>query len=124
MTNNVCPITQEPIKDPVLAPDFYTYERSALEQWLRTNPTSPMTRQPMRLEDLKKKEIQEDPIPWEDSQTTPLLGSPIVITTTTINTMTGQVQPHRQIQQQKLILFVCPVLIGMILLIVMIRNIV
>ena len=55
MTINICPITQEPIKDPVFAPDFHTYERSALEQWLRTNPTSPMTRQPMRIEDLKKR---------------------------------------------------------------------
>jgi len=122
MTINICPITQEPIKDPVCAPDFYTYERSALEQWLRTNPTSPMTRQPMRLEDLKK--IQEDPIPCEEDFTTPLLASPITITTTTVNTVTGQVQTHRQAQQQKMILFVCPVVIGMILLIVIIRNIV
>jgi len=122
MTTNTCPITQEPIKDPVFAPDFYTYERSALEQWLRTNPTSPMTRQPMRLEDLKKKELPEDPIPWEDA-TTPLLAPPIIITTTTVNTMTGQVQTHRQAQQQKMILFVCPVVIGVIILIFLIRTI-
>jgi len=122
MTTNTCPITQEPIKDPVFAPDFYTYERSALEQWLRTNPTSPMTRQPMRLEDLKKKELPEDPISWEDA-TTPLLAPPIIITTTTVNTMTGQVQTHRQAQQQKMILFVCPVVIGVIILIFLIRTI-
>ena len=122
MTINICPITQEPIKDPVFAPDFYTYERSALEQWLRTNPTSPMTRQPMRLEDLKKKE--EDPLPSEeDSLTTPLLGSPITIITTTVNTVTGQVQTHRQAQQQKMLLFVCPVIIGVIILIFLIRTI-
>ena len=122
MTTNTCPITQEPIKDPVFAPDFYTYERSALEQCLRTNPTSPMTRQPMRLEDLKKKELPEDPISWEDA-TTPLLAPPIIITTTTVNTMTGQVQTHRQAQQQKMILFVCPVVIGVIILIFLIRTI-
>lgn len=120
----ICPITQEPIKDPVFAPDFYTYERSALEQWLRTNPTSPMTRQPMRLEDLKKKVVHEDPVCPEDDATTPLLAPPITIITTTVNTVTGQVQTHRQAQQQKMILFVCPVVIGVILLIVMIRNIV
>ena len=118
----ICPITQEPIQDPVFAPDFYTYERSALEQWLRTNPTSPITRQPMRLEDLKKKEDPEDPIPWEDA-TTPLLGSPITIITTTVNTVTGQVQTHRQAQQQKMLLFVCPVVIGVIILIFLIRTI-
>ena len=127
MTTNtckICPITQEPIKDPVFAPDFYTYERSALEQWLRTNPTSPMTRQPMRLEDLKKKVVQEDPVPCEeDSLTTPLLAPPITIITTTVNTVTGQVQTHRQAQQQKMILFVCPVVIGVIILIFLIRTI-
>ena len=121
MIVKICPITQEPIKDPVFAPDYHLYERSALEQWLRTNPTSPMTRQPMRLEDLKKKD--EDPIPWEDA-TTPLLAPPIIITTTTVNTVTGQVQTHRQAQQQKMILLVCPVVIGMIILIVIIRNII
>ena len=124
MTINICPITQEPIKDPIVAPDFYTYERSALEQWLRTNPTSPMTRQPMRLEDLKKKVVQEDPVCPEEDSTTPLLGSPITITTTTVNTMTGQVQTHRQAQQQKMIMFVCPVVIGVIILIFLIRSIV
>ena len=119
-TCKICPITQEPIKDPVFAPDFHIYERSALEQWLRTNPTSPMTRQPMRLEDLKKKD--EDPIPWEDA-TTPLLAPPITIITTTVNTVTGQVQTHRQAQQQKMLLFVCPVVIGVIILIFLIRTI-
>jgi len=123
MTTNTCPITQEPIKDPVFAPDFHTYERSALEQWLRTNPTSPMTRQPMRLEDLKKKVVQEDPICLEDDSTTPLLAPPITITTTTVNTMTGQVQTHRQAQQQKMFLLVCPVVIGVIILIFLIRTI-
>ena len=124
MTINICPITQEPIKDPVLAPDYHLYERSALEQWLRTNPTSPMTRQPMRLEDLKKKVVQEDPVPYEeDSFTTPLLAPPIIITTTTVNTVTGQVQTHRQAQQQKMLLFVCPVVIGVIILIFLIRTI-
>jgi hypothetical protein len=123
MTISICPITQEPIKDPVFAPDFYTYERSALEQWLRTNPTSPMTRQPMRLEDLKKKVVHEDPIPCEEDSTTPLLGSPITIITTTVNTVTGQVQTHRQAQQQKMIMFVCPVVIGVIILIFLIRTI-
>lgn len=123
MTINICPITQEPIKDPVFAPDFYTYERSALEQWLRTNPTSPMTRQPMRLEDLKKKVVQEDPVCPEDDATTPLLAPPITIITTTVNTVTGQVQTHRQAQQQKMIMFVCPVVIGVIILIFLIRTI-
>ena len=48
-----CPITQEMMTDPVVATDGYTYERSAITEWLKKNPTSPMTRQPIRLEDLK-----------------------------------------------------------------------
>ena len=48
-----CPITQEIMADPVLAMDGNTYERSAITEWLKKNPTSPITRQPMRLEDLK-----------------------------------------------------------------------
>lgn len=38
-----CPITQEPFKDPVIAADGHTYERSAIESWLKNNDTSPMT---------------------------------------------------------------------------------
>jgi hypothetical protein len=122
MTINICPITQEPIKDPVFAPDFYTYERSALEQWLRTNPTSPMTRQPMRIEDLKKKVIQEDPIPCDEDYTTPLLAPPITITSTIV--AARQIQTPRQAQQQqKMFLLVCPVVIGVIILIFLIRTI-
>lgn len=121
MTINICPITQEPIKDPVFAPDFYTYERSALEQWLRTNPTSPMTRQPMRIEDLKKRVVQEDPIPCEEDYTTPLLAPPITIPTTIV--AARQIQTPRQAQQQKMFLFVCPVVIGVIILVFLIRTI-
>jgi hypothetical protein len=47
-----CPITLQPMTEPVLAPDGHTYERNAIEGWLRQNGTSPQTRQPMRIEDL------------------------------------------------------------------------
>jgi hypothetical protein len=98
--------------------------KRTLDQWLPTNPTSPMTRQPMRLEDLKKKVVQEDPVPYEeDSLTTSLLAPPITSITTTVNTVTGQVQTHRQAQQQKMLLFVCLVVIGVIILIFLIRTI-
>ncbi|GMH43275.1 hypothetical protein BSKO_11197 [Bryopsis sp. KO-2023] len=38
-----CPITQEVFKDPVVAADGHTYERSALEKWLQKSKTSPFT---------------------------------------------------------------------------------
>eukprot|EP00567_Pseudictyota_dubia_P001210 CAMPEP_0197464280 /NCGR_PEP_ID=MMETSP1175-20131217/63938_1 /TAXON_ID=1003142 /ORGANISM="Triceratium dubium, Strain CCMP147" /LENGTH=728 /DNA_ID=CAMNT_0043000251 /DNA_START=99 /DNA_END=2282 /DNA_ORIENTATION=+ len=48
----ICPITLEPIEDPVLAIDGHTYERSAIEAWIRLNGTSPQTRELLRVEDL------------------------------------------------------------------------
>jgi uncharacterized sporulation protein YeaH/YhbH (DUF444 family) len=42
-----CPICQEVMKDPVIGPDGFTYERSYIEQWLEKNNTSPVTRKEM-----------------------------------------------------------------------------
>jgi len=41
--NFICPLTHEPFQDPVFIDDGYTYERSAIELWLQTHNTSPMT---------------------------------------------------------------------------------
>ncbi|CAG9460257.1 unnamed protein product [Pedinophyceae sp. YPF-701] len=38
-----CPITAEVMNDPVTAADGQTYERSAIEAWLRTSRVSPLT---------------------------------------------------------------------------------
>ena len=38
-----CPITHELMRDPVSTVDGLTYERSAIETWLATNDTSPLT---------------------------------------------------------------------------------
>ncbi|EOD05102.1 hypothetical protein EMIHUDRAFT_70129 [Emiliania huxleyi CCMP1516] len=38
-----CPITTELMSDPVMAADGQSYERSAIERWLATKSTSPMT---------------------------------------------------------------------------------
>jgi hypothetical protein len=45
--NWLCPITLELPIDPVMAEDGKIYERSAIEQWLRTKRTSPSTNNPM-----------------------------------------------------------------------------
>ncbi|KAF8662116.1 hypothetical protein HU200_056308 [Digitaria exilis] len=39
----ICPILQEVMIDPYVASDGYTYDRKAIELWLSTNNTSPMT---------------------------------------------------------------------------------
>lgn len=44
-----CPILLEPWRDPVGASDGYTYDRSAIEDWSLRHPTSPMTRELLRL---------------------------------------------------------------------------
>ena len=38
-----CPITYQRMIDPVIASDGFTYEREAVQKWLETNSTSPMT---------------------------------------------------------------------------------
>ena len=43
----VCPLTLDIMRDPVLLPDGFTYERGAIENWLsRQQTTSPMTNKP------------------------------------------------------------------------------
>ena len=56
-----CPITHEIMHDPVLAPDTHNYERSAILQALHTNPISPMTRQPIRVDQLiENRELRQE----------------------------------------------------------------
>jgi len=44
----MCPITRTLIIDPVIASDGFTYERDSIENWLRSNRSSPITREFMR----------------------------------------------------------------------------
>jgi len=43
----MCPIMHERMTEPVLAADGHTYERQAIETWLRMHNTSPMTGSPL-----------------------------------------------------------------------------
>ena len=47
-----CPITGELMKEPVLGKDGHSYEKSEILRWLSQNSTSPMTREPLREEEL------------------------------------------------------------------------
>ena len=42
-----CPLTKQVMRDPVVAGDGYTYERSAIEHWLGQHTISPITKQPL-----------------------------------------------------------------------------
>ena len=48
----ICPITQDIMKEPVIDREGNTYEKSAIEEWLISNNTSPITRNPLILSDL------------------------------------------------------------------------
>ena len=39
----ICPITAEIMTDPVTTSDGFTYERTAILEWVRTKDTSPFT---------------------------------------------------------------------------------
>ncbi|XP_057873788.2 U-box domain-containing protein 35 [Cryptomeria japonica] len=43
----LCPILQEVMEDPYVASDGFTYEHRAIQTWLESNNTSPMTNLPM-----------------------------------------------------------------------------
>ncbi|CAN6460250.1 unnamed protein product [Victoria cruziana] len=43
----LCPILQDVMEDPWVAPDGYTYEREAIERWLSNHDTSPMSNLPL-----------------------------------------------------------------------------
>ena len=52
LTSLQCPITHDIMVDPVKAPDGHTYERAAIEQAIRVNGRSPITRQPISIDQL------------------------------------------------------------------------
>lgn len=52
----ICPITLCVYKDPVLAGDGHVYERNAIVQWIEQQGTSPLTREPLNIDDLHSEE--------------------------------------------------------------------
>lgn len=58
--NFQCPITSDLMNDPVIDPDGNSFERSAIIEWLKIDLTSPLTRKPLRPEQLiSNKALQE-----------------------------------------------------------------
>ena len=46
----ICPINQTIMNDPVVTPYGITYERSAIEEWLKKNNTDPIAKKPLTKE--------------------------------------------------------------------------
>jgi len=57
-----CPLTQELMNDPVVDPEGNSYERSAIEDWLARNATSPITRAKLTLAELVPNRALKDAI--------------------------------------------------------------
>jgi hypothetical protein len=47
-----CPISFDVMRDPVVAKDGFTYERQHIEDWIRRTGVSPMTSEPLQVEDM------------------------------------------------------------------------
>lgn len=47
-----CPISHEIMKDPVLAKDGHTYERSKILEWIQRDQTSPFTRENLQIKEI------------------------------------------------------------------------
>lgn len=47
-----CPISQEIMKNPVLAKDGHTYEKEVIMDWISRNSTSPFTREVLNMNEL------------------------------------------------------------------------
>ena len=43
----ICPITYELMREPVVASDGHTYEKAAIEKWLKQHQISPRTQEPI-----------------------------------------------------------------------------
>lgn len=52
MQNVSCPISQDVMQDPVCTPDGNTYDRGNIVEWINRNHTCPLTRSPLRINDL------------------------------------------------------------------------
>ena len=44
----ICPITQQIMRNPVIASDGITYEENAIKEWIRKQQISPITREPIQ----------------------------------------------------------------------------
>ena len=48
-----CPITLEPIREPVITPQGIVFEKQALIEWVKKTGTCPMTREKLTTRDIK-----------------------------------------------------------------------
>jgi hypothetical protein len=66
----ICPITAAVMKDPVVAADGFTYERSAVTRWLQQQAMrrSPMTNKPMETLLVPNHSLRSSIMEWRQQQ--------------------------------------------------------
>ena len=50
----LCPINHTTFKEPYAGPDHHTYEKEAIERWLSNHNTSPMSRSPLYIHQMRE----------------------------------------------------------------------
>ena len=65
---HLCAISKEPMVDPVVAEDGFTYERSQIEEWLKNSGTSPKTREEMGTDLRPNKDLGRLIRDWEEQE--------------------------------------------------------
>lgn len=95
--DRVCPITLDVYRDPVLAGDGHVYERNAIIRWIQEQGTSPITREPLDINDLRSDEnIKQLYRPYRSNSVTySCRTSTVSISSVTISS--SEAQTERQI---------------------------
>lgn len=81
----MCPIMHAPMQDPVQDPEGNTFERSAIEAWVREHHTSPLTRTHLELGGLTANRALRDAIAAVVTFASPLTDEPETTTIATAN---------------------------------------
>ena len=89
----LCPITLSIMEDPVLMPDGQTYERKAIEAALDLQPYSPVTRQPMKIEDAVPNYALKSLIEAYQAKHTPIVGQNLSMDQIKIDYFGGKTEP-------------------------------
>lgn len=102
-----CPLTHEVMTEPVVDPEGNTYERSAIEEWLTKNQTSPITRAPLKKTDLipnralrdviesKLKELGIQPKKTEDKEKDKATDGGVAVQGSTTDDVSVSVRAHK-----------------------------
>lgn len=69
-----CPVSLMLFSDPVVASDGFMYEKASLEQILRENATSPMTRETLKQEFLRAVDCKKKALEFREMRSKELLG--------------------------------------------------